>query len=121
MRASKWIVLLLLAVPFSNGCKGHHKRRYAVYPEPAPCATPVEGGVPIAEGPTMLKPLSFVDRHPLFSKPRDYYEDTDYNPIVKTAAAVIVGVPAGIVGEVKQIVNGPKNSAQYSTPATTVQ
>jgi len=53
MRASKWIVLLLLAVPFSNGCKGHHKRRYAVYPEPAPCS-PVEGGVPVVEGPTML-------------------------------------------------------------------
>ena len=113
MRASKWIVLLLLAVPFSNGCKGHHKRRYAVYPEPAPCATPVEGGVPIAEGPTMLKSLSFVDRHPLFSKPRDYFESSGNNKVVKSAAAVVVGIPAGVFGELKQIVVGAPADSRY--------
>jgi hypothetical protein len=118
MRVSRWIVLLLLAASASTGCKGgHHKRRYA-YPEPAPCASPVEGGTPVVEGP-MLRPLSFIDRHPLFSKPREYYEDTDNNPIVKTAAAVVIGVPAGIVGEVKQIVAGPKPTSKYATETTT--
>jgi hypothetical protein len=67
----------------------------------------------------MLRPLSFIDRHPLFSKPREYYEDTDNNPIVKTAAAVVIGVPAGIVGEVKQIVAGPKPTSKYAAETTT--
>jgi hypothetical protein len=117
MRVSRWIVLLLLAASASTGCKGSHKRRYAVYPEPAPCS-PVEGGTPVVEGP-MLRPLSFIDRHPLFSKPREYYEDTDNNPIVKTAAAVIVGVPAGIVGEVKQMVAGNQPKSQIGAQSAT--
>jgi hypothetical protein len=49
---------------------------------------------------------SFVDRHPLFYRPRDYYESTNSNKVAKTAAAAVIGVPAGIYGELKQIVVG---------------
>jgi hypothetical protein len=49
---------------------------------------------------------TWVDRHPLFSKPRQYYESTGNNKVAKTAAAAVLGVPAGIYGELKQIVVG---------------
>ena len=50
--------------------------------------------------------MTFVDRHPLLSKPRDYYESSGDNKFVKSMAAGVIGVPAGIVGELKQIVVG---------------
>ena len=48
----------------------------------------------------------FVDRHPLLRKPQQYFNNTNSNRAVKTAAAAFVGVPAGIVGELRQIVIG---------------
>ena len=59
------------------------------------------------------KSVSFVDRHPLLRKPQQYYDNTKSNKVVKTAAAAVVGVPAGLVGEIKQIVIG----APAATPA----
>ena len=50
--------------------------------------------------------VSAVDRHPLLSKPKQYYDDTNSNKVAKTAAAAFIGVPAGIYGELKQIVVG---------------
>ena len=50
--------------------------------------------------------VTFIDRHPLFWKPRDYYEGSGSNPVVKTATATVIGIPAGIVGELRQIVSG---------------
>ncbi len=50
---------------------------------------------------------------PLLRKPQQYYDNTKSNKVVKTAAAAVVGVPAGIVGELKQIVVG----APTATPA----
>ena len=58
------------------------------------------------------QPASLIDRHPLLSRPRDYYESTDKNKFVKTARAAVIGVPSGIVGELRQIVVG--------APTTTV-
>lgn len=49
---------------------------------------------------------SITDRHPLLFKPRDYYETTNGGKLTKTAAAAVIGVPAGIVGELRQIVAG---------------
>ena len=54
---------------------------------------------------------TFVDRHPLFYKPREYYESTSSNKAAKTAAAAVMGVPAGIYGELKQIVVGAPASS----------
>ncbi len=59
------------------------------------------------------KTVGFVDRHPLLRKPQQYFNDTNSNKAVKTAAATVVGVPAGIVGEIKQIVLGKPSSATY--------
>jgi hypothetical protein len=61
----------------------------------------------VVEGPARpASTLTWVDRHPLFSKPRDYYDNSGTNKVVKTAAAAVIGVPAGIFGELKQIVVG---------------
>jgi hypothetical protein len=57
--------------------------------------------------------LTFVERHPLLYKPRDYYENSGENKVVKTAAAVVVGVPVGIVTELKQIVVGSPPTPTY--------
>ena len=85
---------------------GHRKRTLAST-EPALSTEPGDPDVAIID---RAKPVpvtvSVVDRHPLLSKPRDYYEKTTSNKAVKTAAAVVLGVPTGIYGELKQIVVG---------------
>ena len=50
--------------------------------------------------------VGYVDRHPILSKPRDYWEDGGDNKIVKAARATFIGVPSGIYNEMKQIVVG---------------
>jgi hypothetical protein len=45
----------------------------------------------------------FVDRHPLFSAPRNYYRDSGDNVVVKVLAGTLVGVPVGIAQEAWQI------------------
>jgi hypothetical protein len=70
------------------------------------------GGTTIAETPPP-RTVTFVDRHPIFAKPRDFYESSGDNKIVKTAAATVIGIPAGIVGELKQIVVGTPTDVKY--------
>jgi hypothetical protein len=56
---------------------------------------------------------SWVDRHPLFWKPKHYYDSTQSNKVVKVGVATVVGVPAGVFGEVKQIVTGVPAGPKY--------
>jgi hypothetical protein len=95
------------------GCQGGPSRRSVASAEPV-LSPAAEGGTPmVVEGPAP-RTVTFVDRHPLLFKPREYYEgSTSNNKIVKSAAAVVVGVPAGIYGELKQIVVGAPPAAQY--------
>jgi hypothetical protein len=46
---------------------------------------------------------SFVDRHPLFSAPKNYYRDSGNNVVVKVLAGTLVGVPVGVAQEAWQI------------------
>jgi hypothetical protein len=46
---------------------------------------------------------SFVDRHPLFSSPRNYYRDSGDSVVVKVLAGTFVGVPVGVAQEAWQI------------------
>ena len=64
----------------------------AYQPSPMPPEVPPEKG--------------FVDRHPLFSSPRNYYRDSSRNPVMKVLAGTFVGVPVGVWREGKQIVYG---------------
>lgn len=48
----------------------------------------------------------FMDRHPMFYKPGEYYSTYDGNVVMRGARATFVGIPAGVVGEVKQAFRG---------------
>ena len=103
-----WLALAAFTVLAFAGCQGGPSRRRLASAEPA-LSPAGEPGAVIAEGPktdASARTLTFADRHPLFSRPREYYEGAGTNKVVKTAAAVVVGVPAGIVGELRQIVVG---------------
>jgi hypothetical protein len=107
MRGLHWMVPALVAALVGSGCSGGPSKRTLASSEPGLSTVPGDTDVAIVD---RAKPVpsstAFVDRHPLFSKPRDYYEKTDTNKVGKTAAATVIGVPAGIYGELKQIVVG---------------
>jgi hypothetical protein len=94
----------LMAALVLSGCQGARTPRQVAVAEPG-LSLPGDSGTQVVEA---LPPrtVTVVDRHPLLSKPRDYYENTGNNKVVKTAAAAVIGVPAGVVGELRQIVVG---------------
>jgi hypothetical protein len=63
--------------------------------------------------PPVVKSTSFVDRHPLFYRPRDYWETSGNNTVVKAAAATFIGIPAGIFSETRQILTGVPPEPKY--------
>ncbi len=104
MRGQLWgkiVGALIIAVTIA-GCQGTGSRRSA--PEPGLAGTTDPNGT-IAEAPP-ARTVTYVDRHPLLSTPREYWESSGDNKIVKTAAATFVGVPVGFYREMKQIVVG---------------
>ena len=112
MRASRPIFLALLAILAVSGCKGTGGSQRVARAEPALIG---EGSSApsIVEEPSS-RPVTVVDRHPLLSKPRQYYESSGNNKVVKAAAATVIGVPAGIFGELRQIVRGqPQAQSTY--------
>jgi hypothetical protein len=104
MRDRVLLIAGALALAFvCGGCALHKKQRSIAASDPVI----IEGaaGVPVGGAPGVRK-ATFVDRHPLLARPRDVYHNTCHGPIIKTTAATFVGVPAGVVHEVKQIVCG---------------
>jgi hypothetical protein len=112
-RFGLWVVLLALLV---TGCQSSIPRR-----RPGGLAANEPGldgsangsssgagsGSSIVEAPpARTRSISFVDRHPLLYRPRDLYESSGDNVIVKGAAATLVGIPAGLFSEMRQIVVG---------------
>ncbi|MFO0958509.1 MAG: hypothetical protein U0800_13955 [Isosphaeraceae bacterium] len=76
------------------------------------------GSVAAASPPSVVaRAPSWVDRHPMFSKPRQMYESTNGNAVVKSGSAVLVGVPVGVVGEIRQVFTGNQPSTAAVTPA----
>lgn len=105
---------LLLAVA---GCQGAGGRSRVTRAEPSLSGT-INDDVVIGDSPAVAeappaRTVGVVDRHPLFSKPRDYWESSGDNKIVKAAAATFIGVPAGFLGEMRQIVVGAPPSPRY--------
>jgi hypothetical protein len=95
------------------GCQTAGPRRVAST-EPGLTGS-AEAGTPVVEAPVRpASSLTWVDRHPLFFKPRDYYEgSTSNNKFMKTATAAVIGVPAGLFGELRQIVVGTPSQPRY--------
>src|ERR1700678_4390306 len=114
MSATRWTMLVFLAAVGLTGCQTGPSKSTLAAAEPA-LSPPVEGGTTVVQAPAP-RAVTYVERHPLFYKPRDYYESSGSNAVVKTAAAVVVGVPVGIVGELPQIVVGTPPA-----PAATIQ
>lgn len=95
-----------------GGCAFHKHHGSAALSDPI-VVEGADGAVPVPiEGPVVRK-ATFVDRHPLLSRPRDVYHNTGHGPIIKTTAATFVGVPVGVVHEVKQIVCGIPPASKY--------
>jgi hypothetical protein len=108
-------VLASAALSFQTGCQNGGPRRMAGR-EPA-LSGPIDVGPPTAvveAPPAPVKNVTWVDRHPLFYKPRDMYDKVENNsPVVKTAAAAVIGIPSGILGELRQIVVGAPPRPRY--------
>ena len=91
MRGYRWFEIALLVAGFimASGCHSPASRRTVVTPEPS-LSGAVDRDAAVADGRTATTPaqtVSWVDRHPLFSKPRDYWETSGENKVVKAAAA----------------------------------
>jgi hypothetical protein len=117
MRGSRWLVLgaLWFAAGVSNGCHSSGTKSTTVTAEPG-LTEAAEPQTKLSDGTITAPPVrtvSFVDRHPLFVKPRQYWESSGDNRIVKAAAATFIGVPAGFVSEVKQIIVGAPPQVPY--------
>jgi hypothetical protein len=115
MKRNRWIVGSLLAASalVAPGCASSPSRRAAVAASEPTLVTPAEPGTTVVQAPP-AHVVTWADRHPLFTKPRQYYDTAGDNKAAKVAAATVVGIPAGIVGELKQIVVG----APPQTPAS---
>jgi hypothetical protein len=117
MRGYRLFAIGVIACTYgvSSGCQSPSTARTVVSPAPAVSSAAGPDGVIADKDPavTPAKNVSVVDRHPLFSKPRDYWESSGDNKIVKAAAATFVGVPAGVFGEVKQIFVGVPPEPRY--------
>jgi hypothetical protein len=108
---------IVLMVGLITGCQTAGTKRPATVVSPAPVMSDASD----AERPASEKTIStapvgtvrFADRHPLFTKPKQYWETSGDNKIVKAAAATFIGVPVGFVGEVKQIFVGVPPETRY--------
>jgi hypothetical protein len=110
MRGVIWIVVVTLTASGMLGCNSNPSKRNLASTEPALIADDPDVAI-VDRAKPVPRTASAVDRHPLLSKPRQYYDDTNSNKVAKTAAAAFIGVPAGIFGELKQIVVGVPQGA----------
>ena len=118
LRRSSWVFVGLVVLAAVPGCKGVSQKRSASL-EPGmttaspTLGTPVEpGGTVVAAAPSPAGD-SWTTRHPLFSRPKHYYDSTQGNKALKVGAATVVGIPAGIFGEMKQIITGTPGEPKY--------
>ncbi|MBI1322329.1 hypothetical protein GC170_03950 [bacterium] len=101
--------VLLMVVTASlvavSGCARHRNKSVMV----SNSQPVIAGASSVDQAYSVDKPVvgtRFVDRHPMFYKPGEYYTTTDGNAIVRGAKATFVGIPAGVFGEVKQAFRG---------------
>jgi hypothetical protein len=118
MRGNRGLIIgaLILAVGVVPGCQSAGTKRPSTVISPAPAVSDagnLEGESTDRTVSTTPRTVTFVDRHPLFKKPREYWDSSGDKKIVKAAAATFIGVPAGFVGEVKQIFVGAPPETRY--------
>lgn len=115
MRAISRVALAATIAAISLGCRagGGSTAQRPIFSsaaqEPPLVIGGTEPGTSVAAGgsPSLVaRTPSWTDQHPMFTKPRDIYDSTNGNAVVKTGAAVLVGVPVGVVGEIRQVFTG---------------
>ncbi len=99
-------VSAILALALAAGCASSRPKR-TVNSEPPLIVGDVSGtgGTAVVEAP-QARAVTAADRHPLLSRPREYYDTTNGSKLTRTAAAAVIGVPSGIGAEIKQIIVG---------------
>ncbi|MFO0907571.1 MAG: hypothetical protein U0794_04285 [Isosphaeraceae bacterium] len=119
LRTRTRLIVAAVLVAAGSGCHGAGRRTAAVEPGMTAAAptlgapTDGDGSVIATAPPSNPANENWVSRHPLFSRPKHYYDSTQSNKIVKAGVATVVGVPAGIYGEMKQIVTGEPDQPKY--------
>jgi hypothetical protein len=109
MRARRcWRLVGALALLTATGCQAARGPRSIAATEPGLELGTTEGSAVVEAPPA--RTVSFVDRHPLLYRPREYYQGSSTSKVGRVAAATFIGVPVGFVGELKQIVNGQSQS-----------
>lgn len=100
----RWILLVVLLAFSATGC---HRKQF-VRNQSISMNPPLVSTNPMMSDPMMGAPrgVTFVDRHPMLRKPVEYYESSGPSSVRKVAAATFIGVPAGLLGEMRQIVVG---------------
>lgn len=114
MHGHRHRLLAASLIVLATGCQSGTAGRRVATAEPsllAPGESAASGSTVVSTQPP--RELTWADRHPLFTKPREYYDNSGSNRVVKTAAATVIGVPAGIIGEFKQIVTGTPPELRY--------
>ncbi len=99
-------IFALLTLALVSGCSTLHQKKTIVASE-----RPLIGDASGLEGPTIVQApesrvTTIADRHPLLSRPKEYYDTTNGNKLTRTAAATVIGIPSGIGAEIKQIFVG---------------
>lgn len=110
MRGLERIAAAFLLAVVVSGCSGGPAKRSLASNEPALISSGDPDAIVVDRAKPVPSSTSVADRHPLLAKPKQYYDDTNSNKLAKTAAAAFIGVPAGIFGELKQIVVGVPSS-----------
>jgi hypothetical protein len=99
-------IVLVTIVVLTAGCAKHRRNKSIVVTNNQPT---IAGASSVDQAYVVDKPIvgtRFVDRHPMFYKPGEYYTTTDGNVVVRGMRATFIGVPAGIFGEFKQAFRG---------------
>ncbi|WP_169974234.1 hypothetical protein [Tautonia rosea] len=101
---ARWVMLFAVLATLTTGC--HRKefiRNQSVAMDPSLVSID-----PALSDPMLTQPsrATFVDRHPLLRKPVEYYQTAKPHPAHRLASATFIGVPAGILGEMRQIIVG---------------
>ena len=101
---ARWVVLLATLATLTTGC---HRKEF-IRDRSVAMDPPLVSADPAQDDPLLAEPrrATFVDRHPLLRKPVEYYQSSGPNPVGRVASATLIGVPAGVLGEMRQIIVG---------------
>lgn len=102
LRTAALLGAILLTVASVAGCQGGLNRRSSFAADPVVIDDGASGGSAFDAAP---RRVTWVQRHPLFFQPVEWYQRAN-NPVVGVIQGAVIGVPVGVVGEARQIIVG---------------